>query len=149
MTEREAGSGNEAWHDRIIGDRLAVDQEFGQRIRDSELSNQSWELVMTAAEFEIDRADDPRHAQLVMDLDKLDGVLPAIANIEESQGRGRQSNRGLLDRLIELVSSGGRGGRYRAEAEQLADEYARALQERLEETGQWQYIVELAAENGR
>ncbi|MFB6255890.1 MAG: DUF5799 family protein, partial [Haloplanus sp.] len=55
------------WTDRIVGDRMAVDREFSDRVRASEFSNQEWGLVMTAVDFEIEHAEDPDRARIVAD----------------------------------------------------------------------------------
>ena len=51
------------WQDLIVGDRMAVDQEFSRRVTESEFSSQQWGLVMTATEFRVEDADDPEHAR--------------------------------------------------------------------------------------
>lgn len=149
MTDTEAPPSREpdGWQALIVSERLAVDQAFQDAVVNSPLSQHSWELVMTASEFEIVGANDPSEAELVVDLDRLESVLPAIAQAESERGspRGATADRGLLDRVLSLFRSSGSGEHHRAEAERLAEEYARRLRSRLEETGRWETVVDTAA----
>lgn len=124
---------------------MEMDSAFQATLRESQLSNQSWELIMTAGEFELKNPDDPEAAELVMDLSNLGSVLSAIKDVESQQpGQRVGSERGLMDRVKSLVGLGG-DGPYRQEAERLAAEYTRSLQERLEETGRWEQVCERAS----
>lgn len=149
MTDTEAPPSREpdGWQALIVSERLAVDQGFQDAVLNSSLTQHSWELVMTASEFEIVGADDPAEAELVVDLDRLESVLPAIGQAESRRGAtvGASADRGLLDRVLSVFRSGGSGEAHRAEAERLAEEYARRLRARLEETGRWETVVETAA----
>lgn len=142
MSEEDARS---SWQDAVIAERMSTDRDFQDRLFDASLSNQSWELVMTAASLEIERPTDPDQARLVANMDRLENVLPAIRDIEsrnDPQGGGS----GFIDRLLGAIGLGrGNGQSYRAEAERLATEYAKAFQETLEERGKWEMVCELAA----
>lgn len=149
MTDTETPSSRnpDGWQSLIVSERLAVDQAFQDAVLHSSLSQHSWELVMTASEFEIVGANDPAEAELVVDLDRLESVLPAIGQAESERGAtmGASTDRGLLDRVLSLVRPGGSGEAHRAEAERLAEEYARRLRAQLEETGRWETVVATAA----
>lgn len=134
-----------AWEDLIVAERLEVDRAFQDRIRAAELPNQSWELVMTAVQFEIENPADPDGARLVANTDRLESVLPAMREVEASMGYGdaRGSGGGLLDRVRSLF--GGSGGGRRAEAERLADAYAEELEGLLVERGKWEQVCATAA----
>lgn len=137
-----------SWHDTVIAERLITDREFQDRVFDSPLSNQSWELVMTAVELDVDRPEDHEQARMVADTDKLDNVLPAIRDIEARQGGGSgRSGSGFVDRLLGSIGLGnGSAQEYRDEAERLAADYAQAFQRTLEDRGQWETVCERAAE---
>jgi hypothetical protein len=151
-------SGQE-WTDRIVGDRMAVDREFTDRIEASEFSSQQWGLIMTATEFEIDHPADDERAQLVANTEKLPAVLPELDRIDSqagAMGAGGGSGSGgsggsdggvfgSIKRAIGLDSGGGDAERTEA-AERLTGEYASELQRRLEERGKWAEIRALAAE---
>ncbi|MCH7661416.1 MAG: hypothetical protein IH933_12825, partial [Euryarchaeota archaeon] len=59
------------WMDRIVGDRMAVDREFTERVNGSRFSSQQWGLIMTATEFEIRNPEEPEQAELVANTEKL------------------------------------------------------------------------------
>jgi hypothetical protein len=137
------------WTDRIVGDRMAVDREFSDRVRASEFSNQEWGLVMTAVDFEIEHADDPDRARIVADTESLPQMIPELEKVQQGMGPGgpggqRQadSGTGVLDAIRGALGMG--DGDDDAEkldaAERLVDEYASALQQRLEEKGKWDHI---------
>lgn len=136
------------WTDRIVGDRMAVDQEFNDRIRASEFSNQEWGLVMTAVDFEIEDADDPEQARIVADTESLPQMMPELAKVRQGMGPGgpgagggADSGTGVLDAIRGALGMGGDDDAERLDAaERLVDEYAAALQQRLEEKGTWDEI---------
>lgn len=133
---------SERWQDAIVGERLDADRAFQERVQASELSHQSWELVMTAVDIELE-ADEAGNARLVANLDNLDSVLPAIADVE-ARGSGQidSGGKGLLGSILGAIGLGGGGNTHRSEAERLANEYADELQELLEERGRWEQLVE-------
>jgi hypothetical protein len=151
------------WTDRLVGARMAVDGEFNDRIAQSSLSAQEWNLVMTATEFRIEDADDPERARLVGDTSKLPSVVPEMDRIASEQpgmggpvGAGGGSGGGgggIIDSLKSALGvGGGDGGADDAErvetAERLVAEYTDRLQERLESRGRWEAVRTAAAEEG-
>ena len=148
MVEEDTKS---AWQDAVIAERLEADREFQDRLQQSSLSNQSWELVMTAVEFEIESPNNPDEARLVARTDSLDNVMEAIGSIQARQGgqgggaHGGSSG-GFVDRLLGSLGLGGSGGSHRGEAESMARDYAEQFQQLLEERGKWQSVCERAAE---
>ena len=150
------------WTDRIVGDRMAVDREFADRIENSQFSRQEWGLVMTATEFEIQSPEDDEQAQLVADTEKLPAVIPELDRISSQAGAmgaggggGGSSGRsgggdgvfGSIKSALGLVSGGGGNDDETIEAaDQLAQEYAAELQGRLEDQGKWNEIRQLANE---
>lgn len=136
------------WTDRIVGDRMAVDREFSDRVRNSEFSNQEWGLIMTAVEFEIEHADDPERARIVADTESLPQMMPELEKIEQGMpggpGQGsRDSGTGVVDAIRGALGMGGDDDTDRLDAaERLVDEYAAALQQRLEEKGKWEGVRE-------
>jgi len=141
------------WTDRIVGARMALDQEFEPEIRSSEFSRQEWGLVMTAVEFRIEDATDPDRARLVGDTSNLEAVVPEMERVAEQQssmhGAGEDSG-GLLDNVLGALGFGGGGDsgvdeQKVATAESLVADYAEQLQELLEERGRWEEVREAAA----
>ncbi|NKE34765.1 hypothetical protein GWG54_02835 [Natronococcus sp. JC468] len=148
-----------SWTDRIVGERMTVDQEFSQRVQDSRFSSQQWSLIMTATEFEIEDADDPDRARIVADTEKVDQIIPELENVDRQMGAmGGQgggggptgSSGGVLDSILGALGLGGDGGDDREEklraAEQLTQEYAQELQTQLESKGRWDSVRRAAAD---
>lgn len=145
------------WTEHIVGERMAVDSEFAERVAASEFSNQEWSLIMTAVEFEIEHPDDPDRARIVADTSNLDAIMPELENIRTQMGgmpgapgdeaTGRSGGGGgLLGGIMNALGLDGGGDgsdgddeRKRAAAE-LAQEYAVALQEHLEKKGRWDEV---------
>lgn len=138
------------WRDRMVGARMAVDDEFSPEVDGSSFTRQEWGLVMTAVEFDVHRADDPAAAELYADTDRLPEIMPEVERVAEMQSMGGaprdESGGGLLDSVRSALglSGGGADGvdqdRVR-EAERLVDGYATALQAHLEETGSWADVL--------
>lgn len=149
-----------AWQDMIVGDRMAVDREFAQRVTDSQFSRQEWGLVMTAVEFEIENPEDPDQARLVADTSKVEQVMPEMENIRSQMGAmgggaggaGGKSKGGggVFDSVKDALGlGGGSDGADKDDlqaAERLAQEYADELQDRLEAQGKWAQIRDAASE---
>jgi hypothetical protein len=133
------------WTDAIVGERMAVDRDFSERVRESDFSNQEWGLVMTAVEFEIENADDPDSARLVADTSNLPQMMPELENVRSQMGGGSESSGGVVDSIKGALGlgGGGSGDSERLEAaERLVQEYAEELQERLESNGKWDSVRE-------
>ena len=144
------------WTDRIVGARMQVDREFGDRIAASRFTRQEWSLIMTAVEFEIRDPEDPGTAELAVRTDGLEHVLPELETIREqfagggpgASAGGASGGSGLLDGVKRALGMDARDEDRAAEreaAERLTAEYARALQAHLEEGGRWGEICEQAA----
>lgn len=138
------------WTDAIVGERMAVDQQFSGRVRESSFSNQEWGLIMTATEFEIEDADDPEAARIVAETSKLPAIMPEVEKMSESMGqmggapRSGGSSGGIVDSVKKALGMGGGGdgaGLERLDAaEELVQEYADALQSHLEDNGRWEQV---------
>ncbi|WP_353633783.1 DUF5799 family protein [Halobacterium sp. NMX12-1] len=142
------------WQDLVVGARMAVDQEFTERVRGSSLSNSQWGLVMTAVEFDVEDAADPENARIVADTSKLEHVLPEMQNVDDQMAMGGgargQSNSGGgvvggIKDALGLGSDDDGGEELEAEATKLAGEYADALQSHLEDEGKWESVRRAAA----
>jgi len=147
-----------SWRDALAAERMRVDREFEEQVQSSSFTRQQWGLVMTAVEFDIEGASNPETAELVADTSKLPSVMPQIEQMEQGGGgmgapaggpsNGGGSGGGLLGKLTSLLPGGGSsgGGKRQDEAASLAQEYADALQQRLEKRDRWQAICEQASE---
>lgn len=140
MTER-------AWHDLIVGDRMAVDQEFAQQVSDSQFSRQEWGLIMTAVEFDIEHPEDPERARLVADTSKVADIMPEVERAARMQRQqmGGSSGGGFVDSLKDALGfGGGRGVRGGVDQEKvsaavsLVESYTAELQTHLERQGRWE-----------
>jgi hypothetical protein len=141
------------WTDRIVGDRMAVDREFGDRVRASEFTNQQWGLIMTAVEFEIEDADDPDRARIVADTSQLPQILPELEKERGPMGPaggegGGGGGGGVFDAIRGALGLGDDddGAEKLAAAERLVDEYTDALQDRLEDVGKWDEVRDAYAD---
>ena len=153
--------GREPWMDRVVSDRMAVDQEFSQRVNESRFSSQQWGLIMTAAEFEIRDPERPGDARLVADTSKLPQIMPELERIDAQAqapgaggtpgsggGSSSGSGGGVLASIKSALGLGKDGSGSNDEelraAETLVEEYADRLQTRLEEQGKWASVCEQA-----
>lgn len=139
----------------IVGDRMAVDREFSQRVTDSEFSRQEWGLVMTAVEFDIEHPGDDERAKLVADTSKVEQVMPEMESIQSQMnamggGQRKKESRGIFSSVKDALGLGGGGNGVDqdrlAAAERLAQEYADELQERLESQGKWKRVRSAVSE---
>jgi len=135
------------WTDRIVGDRMAVDREFNDRVRNSEFSNQEWGLIMTAVDFDIEHADDPDQARIVPDTESLPQMMPELEKVQQGMPGGpggqrqQDSGTGVLDAIRGALGMDGDDEADRLEAaERLVDEYADTLQAHLEADGKWEDV---------
>ena len=150
MSERE-------WSDRIVGERMQVDQEFNEKVAASNFSRQQWGLIMTAVEFEIENPDDPESARMVANTSKIESIVPELDKVDQATGMaaqgggggGSSDSGGVLGNLKDALGLGGESGVDReqlAAAEEMAQMYAGDLQEKLESNGKWAQICDLASE---
>ncbi|MFB6186012.1 MAG: DUF5799 family protein [Halobacteriaceae archaeon] len=140
------------WLEQIVGVRMSVDNEFADRIAQSQFSSPQWELIMTAAEFEIQNPDDPEVANIVPDTSKLPQIMDDVQSMDEMSQygtpAGSSSQSGFLSSLKSMIGLGNSSGNAdREAAEQLLDEYANRLQSRLEEQGRWEEVCKKANTN--
>ncbi|ARS89011.1 DUF5799 family protein [Natrarchaeobaculum aegyptiacum] len=148
-----------SWTDRIVGDRMTVDQQFASQIDGSEFSNQQWSLIMTATEFEIENPGDPERARIVANTEQVDQIIPELDNIQAGMGGmgGAQGGSGgsggsgsVVDSIKGALGLGGGSGDSHAEqleaAERLTQRYADELQSHLESEGKWDAVREMAAD---
>ncbi|WP_144900845.1 DUF5799 family protein [Halobellus captivus] len=142
------------WTDSIVGDRMAVDREFTDQVENSEFSSQEWGLIMTATDLEIEHADDPEHARIVADTEKLPQIMPELDNVRSQMAQmggapgEKQSGGagGVLDSLKDALGLGNGTGSGKSDqeriaaAERLTQAYADALQAHLESNGKWEQV---------
>ena len=137
------------WTDSIAADRMAVDREFGDRVRASDFTSQEWGLVMAAVEFEIEGADDPETARIVADTSQVPQIMPELENVRSQMGgmgggaggKSGGGHGGVVDSIKGALGIGGGDDDERLRvAERLAQEYAEKLQTRLEDRGKWQRV---------
>lgn len=141
------------WTDAIVGDRMAVDREFNDRVAGSQFTSQEWGLIMTATEFDIENADDPEEARVVADTSKVPQIMPELDNIREGMAAmggapggqsGGSSGGGFVGQIKSALGLGGGSDgpdeEKLAAAEALAQEYADELQTRLESSNKWEQV---------
>lgn len=155
MRARNSRGMADDWRDRLAGARMQVDQQFQDRLEQSEFTNQEWGLIMTAVEFDVDQPGDPDRAELVADTSQLDQIVPELERLQDQMGgpmgggEGSGSSGGVLGAFKDLLggfSANSQGGnRERMEtATVMAEEYATDLQAYLEKRGRWEDIREAA-----
>ena len=139
------------WTDAIIGERMTVDGKFSDRVAASRFSNAEWDLIMTATDLEIERADDPEAARIVANTENVEVIIPELETIREQTasmagqpgGGDRGSEGGLVDSLKRALGFGSDDAETvdqeaLAAAEELTQAYAEALQAHLEDTGSFE-----------
>lgn len=146
------------WSDRLAGARMRVDQQFQDKLDDSEFTGQEWGLIMTAIDFEVEYADDPERARLIADKENLPEIVPELESIQREMGgsprpvESAPTGDGMFGRLKQYLhhlrsDSPDESDQERlAAAKVLVDEYAHDLQTYLEKHGRWEDIREAAAE---
>lgn len=145
------------WRDKLAGARMRVDQEFNQRVLDSQFSNQEWGLIMTAVEFDIDHPGEPERAEMTANTENLEQIMPELDNLPQGMARPDGSNTdsgGILDSLKSVLgfddtdaNGAGVDEDELAAAQALVEEYASELQRHLEEQGQWEGVCAAAADH--
>lgn len=139
------------WTDAIVGERMAVDQEFNEQVAASQFSNQEWGLIMTASEFDIENAADPDAARIVADTSSLPQIMPELGEMREQMAAmgggadGDSGDSGVIGSLKDALGLGGGDGdgvdqEELEAAEQLVQEYAEQLQRHLESKGRWEQV---------
>lgn len=137
------------WTDAIVGERMAVDQQFSSEVHDSSFSNQEWGLIMTAAEFEIENADDADAARIIPDTSKVGPIMTEVEQMDQRVGAaGARSSGGDGNGIVSTVKDvlglgGGDEGPDEervAAAEELLQRYADTLQTHLGEKGRWEQV---------
>ncbi|MFD1641279.1 DUF5799 family protein [Halohasta litorea] len=142
------------WTDAIIGERMAVDGSFSDRVTASQFSTAEWDLIMTATDLEMVEAEDPEAARIVANTDDVAAIIPELESIRAqtaAMGGGPTSEEqtpsgggivGSIKRALGLGSDGDDGdgvdGEKLAAAEELTAEYAEALQTHLEEADRFE-----------
>ncbi|WP_440989413.1 DUF5799 family protein [Haloarchaeobius baliensis] len=150
------------WTDQVVGERMTVDKEFTQDVVNSEFSNQEWDLIMSAVEFEIENPESPADARIVANTEKVATIVPELDDINaQMQAMGGAPGGGSRDRgsggsgLVDSVKSAlGMGGGGDDEPDQeridaaseLAGRYGEELQAHLESKGRWEEICAVAAQ---
>ena len=148
------------WRDQLAGARMQVDQQFQDRLEQSEFTNQEWGLIMTAVEFQVEHPGDPDRAELVADTSQLDQIVPELERLQDQMGgpmgggggRDTGSSGGVFGIFKDLLGgfstdSGGHGDKRMDAATLIAEEYATDLQTYLEKRGRWETIREAAHRN--
>lgn len=143
------------WQDRIVGARMAVDDEYAPTIDNSQFTRQEWGLIMTAVEFDIRHPAEDDRAELYADTSRIRDIMPEVEKVANMNAMGapqqQQSSGGFLGNLKDALGLGGGGGgsmttsvdedKVQA-AERLVDGYATELQAYLEDNGMWVEIRE-------
>lgn len=137
------------WTDAIIGERMAVDGQFSDRVAASEFTNAEWELIMTATDLDMEHPDDPDAARIVADTDDVETIIPELDAIRaqtaamagQPGGGSRDSTGGgVVESIMSALGFGTESADDEvdqaklAAAEKLTQEYAEALQTHLEAT---------------
>jgi hypothetical protein len=149
---------SQEWTDRIVGDRMTVDQAFNDRVQQSQFSNQEWGMIMTAVEFRIENPESD-DARLLADTANVPTIIPELDKMEERMaggpGSGPSKSGGFLGQVKDALGFGENSDngekkpdkdRVQA-AEQLAQAYADELQAHLEDRGKWDDVRAAAAES--
>lgn len=144
------------WTDAIIGDRMAVDGSFSDRVVASQFSTAEWDLIMTATDLEMEAADDPDAARIVADTSNVAGIIPELDSIRsQTAGMAGQptsedrtaSGGGIINSIKRALGFGSNDSNDDGDevdqekltaAERLTAEYAEALQEHLEEADRFE-----------
>jgi hypothetical protein len=150
------------WRDQLAGARMQVDQQFQERLEQSDFSNQEWGLIMTAVEFEVEHPADPDRAELVADTSQLDQIFPELERLQDQMGGpmggggDTRGSGGVLSAFKDLLGGfSGSGSGVGVDQERMdaatgmAEEYATDLQAYLEKRGRWEDIREAARRQQR
>ena len=134
-----------AWQDMIVGDRMEVDRQFAERVRQSSFSSQEWGLIMTAVELRLEGSGED--ATIVADTSQVPAIVPELDRISQEMAAysgtpARGGGGGILSSLMSTLGLGGRGSDQETvrEAEALAEAYAADLEAHLRERGKWSLV---------
>lgn len=145
------------WRDQLAGARMQVDQQFQDRLEQSQFTNQEWGLIMTAVEFEIEQPGEAERAELVANTSQLDQIVPELDRIQQEMGGAMGPSGsgggagGIIGQFKEFLgglsggSSGANDEEQMAAATALVEEYAQQLQGYLEKRDRWEDIRKAAA----
>jgi len=145
------------WTNRLAGARMQVDQQFQDRVAESQFSNQQWGLIMTAVEWEVENPEDDEAARLVADTSNFGDVIPELDRIEQQVGPGadpegiedsnplRRAMRKVANSVSLSNAGGGSNQEQLDEAAALVQDYAEQLQAFLERQDRWAEIRQAAA----
>ena len=151
---------SQEWTDRIVGDRMTVDQAFNDRVQQSQFSNQEWGMIMTAVEFEIENVESDDSARLVAETSNVEAIIPELDKMESRMaggpGSGPSKSGGFIGTVRDALGFGSDDSKNGSKtpdqdrvqaAEQLAQAYAEELQAHLEDRGKWGDVRAAAAES--
>ena len=149
------------WTDKMARARIQVDKEFYESIERSQFTEQEWGLIMRATDWRVANAEDPEHARLVAETDRVAEILPQLSRIRQdvqTAAAGPEAARqrtlaegfsgwinGFVEMLSRAVTGGSRDSRV-DDAQDLADQYAERVQAYLERRGKWDDVRRAAAE---
>lgn len=146
----------DAWQDRIVGDRMTVDQAFNDQVQRSQFSNQEWGMIMTAVEFDIENPESD-DARLIADTTNVPTIIPELDKMNQRMagpGGGQTQSSGFLGSVKNALGLGSsKNGENSPDAdrvqaaESLAQAYAEELQAHLEERGKWDDVRSAASQN--
>ncbi len=140
----------------LVGHRLAVDQEFAERLRESEFSSMEWDLIMSTVSFELEDPGDPETATIVPNVEDLPAAISAIEDLPDT-GHGSHGNperggdaSGMVDRLTSRLGFDRTEGSSspddrRQAATALVTEYAEVLQIHLKQQRAWTELCDRLA----
>mgnify|MGYP006882772748 CR=1 FL=1 len=139
------------WRDLLVGDRMAVDQAFTDRVQESEFTNQEWGLIMTATELDIEHADDAEAARLVADTEAIESIMPELESVRSQGGpmamgdASADDDAGVVESIkgalgLDAGDDDGIDREKLAAAESLAQAYAEELQRHLESNDDFERV---------
>jgi hypothetical protein len=141
----------EDWTNHLAGARMAVDQQFEDRVLASDFSNQQWGLIMSAVEFRIERAAEPEVASLVVETEQVEAIVPELNKIQSQMGGAPGADQqGGSDSAMDRLK-GWLGMDQQNEADQLAEAtdlveaYGEHLERYLKDQDRWEDICAKAA----
>lgn len=144
------------WRDQLAGARMQVDQQFNDRVQNSQFTNQEWGLIMTAVEFEITDPETPDSAEMTVNTENLDQIMPELDNLPQGMGGVPGGESGSAGGILGSIkgalglSDSSADGTDKADLEAataLVEEYATELEAHLKEQERWEKICGAAAKH--